>query len=383
MSSDNYIFEDLFDELSPEDINKNNRDKVIKDGSNDTKTGSHSCWLHASHFRTLKSVTTRCKLDPKDEYRLEVLQQKGKYIDNIDFCGLCSDGKHPVNFLDPDKRTWGAFNGGKGVLYFKLDDLYITFDYDERKQSDIDYMLNVLEEACMILNKFIQIIEPMRMKRTYISFNSDSENFFDNDDYLSQDIVKQLYLYHTFDDKYMSHVVASLKTLGAKFESEKQITDVLNERTVGSHYKHLIKCGARPSVARLLKVDTILNDHSLEIYIPEGVSLSLGDFSIGSLIKETDNESVSLVVLGTLKVNSLDELNNLKYISRRMKNHHIEINTIITQNMMQYLVENFWFDEIDLSHAQIYKDRTILIDMQNALNYDVKIDCNKELIKFE
>ena len=383
MSSDNYIFEDLFDELSPEDINKNNRDKVIKDGSNDTETGSHSCWLHASHFRTLKSVTTRCKLDPKDEYRLEVLQQKGKYIDNIDFCGLCSDGKHPVNFLDPEKRTWGAFNGSNGVLYFKLDDLYITFDYDERKQSDIDYMLNVLEEACMILNKFIQIIEPMRMKRTYISFNSDSENFFDNDDYLSQDIVKQLYLYHTFDDKYMSYVAASLKTLGAKFESEKQITDVLNERTVGSHYKHLIKCGARPSVARLLKVNTILNDNSLEIYIPEGVSLSLGDFSIGSLIKETDNESASLVVLGTLKVNSLDELNNLKYISRRMKNHHIEINTIITQNMMQYLVENFWFDEIDLSHAQIYKDRTILIDMQNALNHDVKIDCNKELIKFE
>ena len=383
MSSDNYIFEDLFDELSPEDINKNNRDKVIKDGSNDTKTGSHSCWLHASHFRTLNSVTTRCKLDPKDEYRLEVLQQKGKYIDNIDFCGLCSDGKHPVNFLDPKKRTWGTFNGGNGVLYFKLDDLYITFDYDERKQSDIDYMLNVLEEACMILNKFIQIIEPMKLKRAYLSFNSDSENCFDNGDYLSQDIVKQLYLYHTFDDKYMSHVVASLKTLGAKFESEKQITDVLIERTVGSHYKHLIKCGARPSVARLLKVDTILNDNSLEIYIPEGVSLSLGDFSIGSLIKETDNESVNLVVLGTLKVNSLDELNNLKYISRRMKNHHIEINTIITQNMMQYLVENFWFDEIDLSHAQIYKDRTILIDMQNALNHDVKIDCNKELIKFE
>lgn len=383
MSSDNYIFEDLFDELSPEDINKNNRDKVIKDGSNDTKTGSHSCWLHASHFRTLKSVTTRCKLDPKDEYRLEVLQQKGKYIDNIDFCGLCSDGKHPVNFLDSKKRTWGAFNGGNGVLYFKLDDLYITFDYDERKQSDIDYMLNVLEEACMILNKFIQIIEPMKLKRAYLSFNSDSENCFDNDDYVSQDIVKQLYLYRTFDDKYMSYVAASLKTLGAKFESEKQITDVLNERTVGSHYKHLIKCGARPSVARLLKVDTILNDNSLEIYIPEGVSLSLGDFSIGSLIKETDNESVSLVVLGTLKVNSLDELNNLKYISRRMKNHHIKINTIITQNMMQYLVENFWFDEIDLTHAQIYKDRTILIDMQNALNHDVKIDCNKELIKFE
>ena len=44
MSSDNYIFEDLFDELSPKDINKNNRDKVIKDNSNDTKTGSHSCW---------------------------------------------------------------------------------------------------------------------------------------------------------------------------------------------------------------------------------------------------------------------------------------------------------------------------------------------------
>ena len=383
MSSDNYIFEDLFDELSPEDINKNNRDKVIKDGSNDTKIGSHSCWLHASYFRTLKSVTTRCKLDPKDEYRLEVLQQKGKYIDNIDFCGLCSDDKHLVNFLDPDKRTWGAFNSGNGVLYFKLDDLYITFDYDERKQSDIDYMLNVLEEACLILNKFIQIIEPMKLKRTYLSFNSDSENCFDNDDYVSQDTVKQLYLYHTFDDKYMSYVATSLKTLGAKFESEKQITDVLNERTVGSHYKHLVKCGARPSVARLLKVDTILNDNSLEIYIPEGVSLSFGDFSIGSLIKETDNESASIVVLGTLKVNSLDELNNLKYISRRMKNHHIEINTIITQNMMQYLVENFWFDEIDLSHAQIYKDRTILIDMQNALNHDVKIDCNKELIKFE
>ena len=322
-------------------------------------------------------------MDPKDKYRLEVLQQKGKYIDNIDFCGICYDGKHPVNFLDPHKRSWGSFYGARGALYFLLDDLYIAFDYDERKQSDIDYMLNVLEEACMILNKFIQIIVPIKLKIAYLSFNPDSENCLDNDDCVNQDTVKQLYLYHTFDDKYMSHVVASLKTLGAKFESEKQITDVLNERTVGSHYKHLIKCGVRPSVARLLKVDTILNDNSLEIYIPEGVSLSLGDFSIGSLIKETDKESVSLVVLGILKVNSLDELNNLKYISRRMKNHHIEINTIITQNMVQYLVENFWFDEIDLSHAQIYKDRTILIDMQNALNHDVKIDCSHQPSKLK
>lgn len=383
MSLDNYIFEDLFDELSPKDINKNNRDKVIKDSSNATKTGTHSCWFHASHFGTLKNVLSRCDLKPKDEYCLEVLQQKGKYIDNIDFCGLCTDGKHPVNFLDPDKQTWGAFDGGNGVLYFKLDDLYITFDYDERKQSDIDYMLNVLEEACMILNKFIQIITPMKLKRTHLSFNSDSENYFNNDDYVSQDTVRQLYLYHTFDDKYMSYVVKSLKTLRAKFESKKQITDVLIERTVGSHYKHLVKCGARPSVARLLKVVTVLNDKSLEIHIPEGVSLSLGDFSFGSFIRETDNESVSLVVLGTLKVNSLDELNNLKYIARRMKNHRIEINTIVTQNVMQYLVENFWFDEIDLSHAQIYKNKMILIDMQNAINHDVKIDCNKDLVKFE
>ena len=74
MSSDsNYIFEDLFDELSPKDINKNNRDKVIKDSSNATKTGTHSCWFHASHF-TLNKVTSRCNLLPKDEYRLEVLQ---------------------------------------------------------------------------------------------------------------------------------------------------------------------------------------------------------------------------------------------------------------------------------------------------------------------
>ena len=383
MSSDsNYIFEDLFDELSPKDINKNNRDKVIKDSSNATKTGTHSCWFHASHF-TLNKVTSRCNLLPKDEYRLEVLQQKGKYIDNIDFCGLCSDGNHPVNFLDPKKQTWGAFNGGNGVLYFKLDDLYITFDYDERKQSDIDYMLNVLEESCLILNKFIQIITPMKLKTAYFSFNPDSQSYLNTADYVSQNTVRQLYLYHTFDDKYMSYVVASLKTLGAKFESKKQITYVLNERAAGSHYNYLVKCGARPSVARLLKVVKVLNDKSLEIRIPENTFLSLGDFSFGSFIRETDVESASLVVFGTLKVNSLDELNNLKYITRRMKNHRIEINTIVTQNMIQYLVENFWFDEIDLSHAQIYKNKMILINMQNAINHDVKIDCNKELVKFE
>jgi hypothetical protein len=72
-SNNNHIFEDLFDELSPTDINKNNRDKVIKDDSNDTKTSVHSCWFHASHF-TLNRVTSRCDLLPKDEYRLEVLQ---------------------------------------------------------------------------------------------------------------------------------------------------------------------------------------------------------------------------------------------------------------------------------------------------------------------
>jgi hypothetical protein len=102
-----------------------------------------------------------------------------------------------------------------------------------------------------------------------------------------------------------------------------------------------------------LKVVKVLNDKSLEIQIPENTSLSLGDFSFGSFIREADVESASLVVFGTLKVNSLDELNNLKYITRRMKNHRIEINTIVTQNMIQYLVENFWFDDIDLSHAQI------------------------------
>ena len=285
--------------------------------------------------------------------------------------------------MDPDSIHWGSFNGGNGVLHFYLDDLYITFDYDERKQSDIDYMLNVLEESCLILNKFIQIITPMKLKTAYFSFNPDSQSYLNTADYVSQNTVRQLYLYHTFDDKYMSYVVASLKTLGAKFESKKQITYVLNERAAGSHYNYLVKCGARPSVARLLKVVKVLNDKSLEIRIPENTSLSLGDFSFGSFIRETDAESASLVVFGTLKVNSLDELNNLKYITRRVKNHRIEINTIVTQNMIQYLVENFWFDEIDLSHAQIYKNKMILIDMQNAINHDVKIDCNKELVKFE
>lgn len=382
-SNNNHIFEDLFDELSPKDINKNNRDKVIKDSNNDTKTGTHSCWFHASHFGTLKNVMSRCDLKPKDEYCLEVLQQKGKYIDNIDFCGLCTDEKHPVNFLDPEKQTWGAFNGGNGVLYFNLDDLYITFDYDERKQSDIDYMLNVLEEACLILNKFIQIITPMKLKRAHLSFNPDSENYFNNNDFVDQNVIRELYLYHTFNDDWLPYIAASLKTLGAKFNNEKQIKDVLNERASGSHYNYLVKCGVRPSVARLLKVVKVLNDKSLEIQIPENTSLSLGDFSFGSFIRDTDVESASLVVFGTLKVNSLDELNNLKYITRRMKNHRIEINTIVTQNMIQYLVENFWFDEIDLSHAQIYKNKMILIDMQNAINHNVKIDCNKDLVKFE
>ncbi len=72
-SNNNHIFEDLFDELSPTDINKNNRDKVIKDDSNDTKAGAHSCWFHASHL-TLDRVESRSDLLPKDEYRLEVLQ---------------------------------------------------------------------------------------------------------------------------------------------------------------------------------------------------------------------------------------------------------------------------------------------------------------------
>ena len=223
----------------------------------------------------------------------------------------------------------------------------------------------------------------MKLKTAYFSFNPDSQSYLNTADYVSQNTVRQLYLYHTFDDKYMSYVVASLKTLGAKFESKKQITYVLNERAAGSHYNYLVKCGARPSVARLLKVVKVLNDKSLEIQIPENTSLSLGDFSFGSFIRETDGESASLVVFGTLKVNSLDELNNLKYITRRVKNHRIEINTIVTQNMIQYLVENFWFDEIDLSHAQIYKNKMILIDMQNAINHDVKIDCNKDLVKFE
>jgi hypothetical protein len=86
-------------------------------------------------------------------------------------------------------------------------------------------------------------------------------------------------LYHTFNDDWLPYIAASLKTLGAKFKNEKQIKDVLNERASGSHYNYLVKCGVRPSVARLLKVVKVLNDKSLEIQIPENTSLSLGDFS--------------------------------------------------------------------------------------------------------
>jgi hypothetical protein len=108
----------------------------------------------------------------------------------------------------------------------------------------------------------------MKLKTAYFSFNPDSQSYLNTADYVSLNTVRQLYLYHTFDDKYMSYVAASLKNLGAKFESKKQITDVLNERAAGSHYNYLVKCGARPSVARLLKVVTVLNDKSLEIRIP-------------------------------------------------------------------------------------------------------------------
>ena len=51
--------------------------------------------------------------------------------------------------------------------------------------------------------------------------------------------------------------------------------------------------------------------------------------------------------------------------------------------MIQHLVDHYWFDEIDLTHARTYRDQTILLDMQNAVNEDVKILCDKNKVKFE
>ena len=94
----------------------------------------------------------------------------------------------------------------------------------------------------------------------------------------------------------------------------------------------MTKVGCKPSVARKLHIDYVLDDENspIELTIPDDVTVSLKSFSLATLIAESTYNDVDLLVKGTLLVNSMDELANLRYLDKKQHNHRIVFNTYVT-----------------------------------------------------
>lgn len=361
---------DLMDELEPDDLSKNSRDVVVSD-TGDSFIGAHQVWFHGTHFVTKVEIPT--ELDEKQLYFVEHLRNRAKYIDNIDFwCIDPSDGK-TINILDQEESWDQSFN---------VQEMYMTFDYDEQHCSDIDYMLNVLEESCIVLLKFMKEITNFNLRRWHFSFNPDTETYYDNNDYIEDRTIKELYYSKIVDNPRC--VINSLKTLGTVFEKESEsvvaLRDALDVRKGNNIYGYdsLIKVGCKPSLARRIKIVYMLSgDSDAEVTIPKDESISLKTLSLNMLKQESKLQHLYLIIKGTLLVNSLEELNNLQYLLKEEKHHNIVFNTFVSQKMLQHLIDNYHFDEINLMNAKSFNDKPICLNIHNAVNKDVNIVYDK------
>ena len=124
---------------------------------------------------------------------------------------------------------------------------------------------------------------------------------------------------------------------------------------------------------------TMKKEKELIVKIPEGKELRLKNLSLSILKEDMKKEKLSLVVDGTLIINSFDEISNLKFLKTDYKHNKLIVQTLISPKILKYLLVSVYFNELDLSHADFTEEISVDLSYKHVMNHNIKITSNSQL----
>ena len=155
------------------------------------------------------------------------------------------------------------------------------------------------------------------------------------------------------------------------------------QNSVNPRSSYLMKALLNQNVSRNLlnkiKIDEYTTKKELIVNIPEGKELRLKNLSLSILKEDMKKEKLSLVVDGTLIINSFDEISNLKFLKTDYKHNKLIVQTLISPNILRYLLVSVYFNELDLSHADFTEEISIDLSYKHVMNHNIKITSNSQL----
>ena len=153
--------------------------------------------------------------------------------------------------------------------------------------------------------------------------------------------------------------------------------------SVNPRSSYLMKALLNQNVSRNLlnkiKIDEYTTKEELIVKIPEGKELRLKNLSLSILKEDMKKEKLSLVVDGTLIINSFDEISNLKFLKTDYKHNKLIVQTLISPNILKYLLVSVYFNELDLSHADFTEEISVDLSYKDVKNHNIKITSNSQL----
>ena len=191
----------------------------------------------------------------------------------------------------------------------------------------------------------------------------------------------------------------ALKMANMTYADVKNVVKLMNEIgssvTVEDFVKYQISVNPRSStlmnallnqnvsrnLLNKLEIDeyTMKKEKGLIVKIPEGKDLRLKNLSLSILKEDINKEKLSLIVDGTLIINTFDEISNLKFLKTDYKHNKLIVQTLISPKILRYLLVSVYFNELDLSHADFTEEISVDLSYKHVMNHNIKITSNSQL----
>lgn len=389
------IFEDFFDdeEISGtvSDFSEPDSDGLFSDSHDESYVPRHQLCLFLSNPMVLYPLS-------KSTIRqLHSLIDSMRHIYNIRIAvtghGLDNPWSNPQsssNVVERDFFECSMECPPVAVGSPRADIVQLKFDYDRRRSDSPFYMKCVMCDVMMFFIKF-GIILKMPIKYQERSMNIT---------YMPEDLTN--YSEKTEAENYKINVFGfyrALKMLNLAYADIKKVVKLMNEIgssvTVEDFVKYqlsanpwssnLMKALLNQNVSRnllnKLEIDeyTMKKAKELIVKIPEGNELRLKNLSLSILKEDMNKEKLSFVVDGTLIINSFDEISNLKFLKTDYKHNKLIVRTLISPNILRYLLVSVYFNELDLSHADFTEEISVDLSYEHVMNHNIKITSNSQL----
>lgn len=390
------IFEDFFDD---EEISGTVTD-VSEPGSDGLSSDSYDDESYVPKHQLCLFLSNPMSLYPLSQStirKLHSLMNSMRYIYNIRIAvtgyGLDKPWSHPQsssNIVERDFFECSMECPPIAAGSPRADIVQLKFDYDKRRSNSPFYMTCVMCDVMMFFIKFGIILKmPIEYQRRSMNITYMPEDLTNYSEKSKAEyfMINVFRYYREFKMMNMTYTdIEKVVKLMNKIGSSVTIEDFIKyQNSVNPLSSNLMKALLNQNISRnllnKLEIDeyTMKKEKELIVKIPEGKEVRLKNLSLSILKEDMNKEKLSLLVDGTLIINSFDEISNLKFLKTDYKHNKLVVRTLISPKILRYLLVSVYFNELDLSHADFTEEISIDLSYKDVKNHNIKITSNSQL----